>query len=105
VRSVGKPIVVRVHPAQKLRVTVSGVVKITNTTKHAKASYVEVTVEERDGALHLRVRDDGAGGADLRRGSGLIGLHDRVEALAGTIVITSPTGQGTTIEVALPLGA
>ncbi|MET9272999.1 GAF domain-containing protein [Kribbella sp. NPDC003557] len=77
---------------------------ITNTTKHAEASYVEVTVEERDGALHLRVRDDGAGGADLRRGSGLIGLHDRVEALAGTIVITSATGQGTTIEVALPLG-
>ncbi|WP_432936431.1 GAF domain-containing protein [Kribbella sp. CA-253562] len=76
---------------------------VTNTTKHAKASYVEVGVEERDGALRLRVRDDGVGGAEPQQGSGLIGLRDRVEALAGSIDISSPVGEGTVIEVALPV--
>ncbi|MEU8226724.1 histidine kinase [Kribbella sp. NPDC048915] len=76
---------------------------VTNTTKHAEATYVEVTVQERDGALRLRVHDDGLGGADVQGGSGLIGLHDRVEALSGTINITSPSNEGTTIQVALPI--
>jgi signal transduction histidine kinase len=56
-----------------------------------------------DGSLSLEVRDDGAGGADPTRGSGLIGLRDRVEALGGTIVVESPVGAGTSIVVALPV--
>jgi signal transduction histidine kinase len=76
---------------------------VTNTTKHAAASYAEVVVAERDEALWLRVRDDGAGGADPRRGSGLTGLRDRVEALGGAIHVSSPVGDGTQIEVSLPL--
>ncbi|GAA0911725.1 GAF domain-containing protein [Virgisporangium aurantiacum] len=75
---------------------------ITNTTKHAAASYVEVVVEERDHGLWLSVRDDGSGGADARRGSGLTGLRDRVEALGGSIDVSSPPGEGTLIEVSLP---
>jgi signal transduction histidine kinase len=76
---------------------------ITNTTKHADASHVEVTVEQQDATLRLHVRDDGIGGADPKRGSGLTGLRDRVEALSGAIDITSPTGDGTVIQVSLPV--
>ncbi len=76
---------------------------LTNTIKHAKASHSEVTVEQRDSRLWVRVRDDGVGGATTQQGSGLIGLHDRVEASDGTVDLTSPAGQGTQIEVSLPL--
>jgi signal transduction histidine kinase len=76
---------------------------LTNATKHAHASGVRVTVEEQDQRLHLSVRDDGAGGADPARGSGLIGLRDRVEALGGSLGISSPPGEGTLISVELPL--
>jgi signal transduction histidine kinase len=76
---------------------------LTNTAKHTRASVVRVTVEVRHGVLELSIRDDGAGGADPARGSGLIGLTDRVDALGGTIEVTSPTGQGTTLRVTLPI--
>jgi signal transduction histidine kinase len=54
--------------------------------------------------LLLSVRDDGAGGADATRGSGLTGLRDRIEALGGRIQIESQTGSGTVIEVEIPIG-
>jgi PAS domain S-box-containing protein len=76
---------------------------LTNTAKHAHASAVHVAVEARDGVLELFIRDDGSGGADPTRGSGLIGLSDRVDALGGTIEVTSPLGQGTTLLITLPL--
>ena len=76
---------------------------LTNAAKHAHASIIEVEVETLDGILRLSVRDDGAGGADTTRGSGLIGLKDRVETLGGTITVTSPIGEGTTVRVELPL--
>ena len=76
---------------------------LTNTTKHAKASHAEVIVEQRHSTLWVSVRDDGVGGAGTQRGSGLIGLHDRVEAINGTVDLTSPAGQGTLIRVSLPL--
>ena len=71
--------------------------------KHARASVAYVDVDVRDDALHLRVRDDGAGGADPARGSGLIGIDDRVEALGGTMHIDSPAGKGTSLLVTLPI--
>jgi signal transduction histidine kinase len=77
---------------------------LTNTTKHARASRATVVADEQDGILHLSIRDDGVGGADPRDGSGLIGLRDRVEALGGSIDVTSPTGEGTLVEVELPVG-
>src|SRR5579859_1602374 len=76
---------------------------LTNTAKHAHASTVHVAVEAGDGVLGLSIRDDGCGGADPARGSGLIGLTDRVDALAGTIDVASPIGVGTTLMVTLPL--
>ena len=75
---------------------------ITNAAKHAQASVIDVCVDARDGALTLSISDDGVGGADPSRGSGIIGLRDRVEALGGTILVLSPSGQGTTLHVQLP---
>ena len=62
---------------------------LTNATKYAQASVAEVGVRTADDRLRLTVRDDGIGGANLKRGSGLIGLADRVEALGGTLRSTA----------------
>jgi signal transduction histidine kinase len=75
---------------------------LTNAAKHAHASVVHVVLDVGHGVLELSIRDDGSGGADPARGSGLIGLTDRVEAVGGTIDVTSPAGQGTTLHVTLP---
>jgi len=79
---------------------------LTNAAKHSGAAAAEVEVEEIAGedVLRVRVRDDGRGGAELGRGSGLLGLKDRVEALGGRIWLHSPPGSGTTLEVHIPLG-
>jgi signal transduction histidine kinase len=76
---------------------------LANTAKHARASVARVEVQAGDGRLLLSVRDDGVGGAATGRGSGLVGLTDRVEALGGTITVHSPIGQGTRLEVDLPI--
>jgi signal transduction histidine kinase len=76
---------------------------LTNAAKHAEATVAEVKVAESDGALHVRVRDDGRGGAHVNHGSGLIGLEDRAEALGGHLQLHSPPGAGTTLEIELPL--
>jgi PAS domain S-box-containing protein len=76
---------------------------LTNATKHANASRVNVGAAVRDNCLVLTIHDDGVGDANPSGGSGLIGLRDRVEALGGSIEIHSPRGQGTHIAVELPL--
>jgi signal transduction histidine kinase len=76
---------------------------LANAEKHARASVVEVGVEATDGRLRVRVRDDGIGGADPVRGSGLLGLKDRIEALGGTFSVHSPVGGGTTVTCELPV--
>jgi signal transduction histidine kinase len=76
---------------------------ITNAAKHAHAAVVDVRVDASDGSIRISVRDDGAGGPDPDRGSGLVGLKDRVEALGGTVEIRSPAGAGTDLEVAIPV--
>jgi signal transduction histidine kinase len=76
---------------------------LTNVEKHADASLVKLIAMDGDGILTLEVRDDGIGGVDAGRGSGILGLTDRVEALGGTISITSPPGHGTTISDELPI--
>ncbi len=78
---------------------------LTNTAKHARASAVRVEVEVAAEVLRVAVRDDGAGGADLARGTGLVGLKDRVEALGGRIFLDSPRGAGTSLRVEFPLTA
>jgi signal transduction histidine kinase len=77
---------------------------LTNASKHANAARVWVSLRVEDDMLLLSVRDDGAGGADATRGTGLTGLRDRIEALGGTIQIKSPSGAGTHIDVKIPIG-
>jgi signal transduction histidine kinase len=63
---------------------------------------VHIAVDHRHTTLCLSIRDDGIGGADPARGSGLIGLRDRVEAMGGTIIVDSRVGAGTAVLVSLP---
>jgi signal transduction histidine kinase len=76
---------------------------LTNAAKHSHASVVNVELNDHDSVLQLAIRDDGIGGADPRRGSGLVGLSDRIEALGGTLEVTSPAGHGTTLLIEVPL--
>jgi signal transduction histidine kinase len=78
---------------------------LTNVAKHAHANVVHLIASNDDGVLTLEVGDDGIGGVDAGRGSGILGLTDRAEALGGTISITSAPHVGTTLCVRLPLTA
>jgi signal transduction histidine kinase len=64
---------------------------------------VDAEVAADGGALRVEVRDDGRGGTDPAEGSGLLGLKDRVEAIGGTMLLTSPPGASSTLRVELPL--
>jgi signal transduction histidine kinase len=75
---------------------------LANAAKHSRASRIDVSLEQRDRTLLLSVRDDGVGGADAARGSGLVGLTDRVEALGGSIDLTSVPGEGTQLTAEFP---
>jgi signal transduction histidine kinase len=76
---------------------------LTNAAKHARASQVTVRAEAGDANLHLSIRDDGIGGADSAKGSGLTGLIDRVEAVGGKMAISSRPGSGTSLLVDIPV--
>ena len=75
----------------------------TNAAKHAQATELTVMVNADDENLHLLVRDDGLGGAEFDKGTGLIGLKDRVEALDGQLTVSSPVGTGTSLDATIPL--
>jgi signal transduction histidine kinase len=76
---------------------------LANATKHAQASRIELSLATRSGSLLLSIRDDGVGGADPARGSGLLGLADRVQALGGSVRVSSRPGEGTHITAELPV--
>jgi signal transduction histidine kinase len=78
---------------------------LTNTARHARAGKAKVSVKAADGHLDLMIVDDGAGGADPAKGSGLIGLVDRVEAVGGHLSVSSPAGVGTSLAVTIPYAA
>jgi signal transduction histidine kinase len=77
---------------------------LTNVGKHARASAATVAVSERNGSMAIEVVDDGCGGADTERGTGLRGLADRVEALGGRLRVWTPAGGGTELRAELPCG-
>jgi signal transduction histidine kinase len=77
---------------------------LTNAAKHARASAVHVELDTPGAILQLAIRDDGIGGADPAHGSGLVGLRDRIEALGGTLEVSSPAGAGTTLLIEIPAG-
>jgi signal transduction histidine kinase len=76
---------------------------LANVAKYASASRARVEVALDDGLLVVEVSDDGVGGADAGKGSGLRGLADRVEALGGGLRVSSEPGQGTTVRAELPM--
>ena len=75
---------------------------LANAVKHAAATRVTVRVRGGGSALEVEVVDDGVGGADVRGGSGLEGLADRLAALDGRLEVTSPLGEGTTVTAVIP---
>ena len=77
---------------------------LTNAAKHAQATEVRVAARCSDGILTSEVADDGVGGAGNGKGSGLRGLADRVGALDGRLIVSSPPGQGTTLRAEFPCG-
>ena len=77
---------------------------LTNVAKYAQASEARVRIGRTDGTAQVEVVDDGVGGADASGGSGLRGLADRVEALGGRLVVSSPVGEGTAVRAQLPVG-
>jgi signal transduction histidine kinase len=92
---------------ERVEVTVYYVVAeaLTNVAKHADASLVWVDLEADEGLVRLGICDDGVGGADPSRGSGLVGLKDRVAATGGSLRVDSRPGQGTRLLVELPIDA
>jgi signal transduction histidine kinase len=76
---------------------------LANVTKYASASSVSIRVALEDDRLRARITDDGVGGADPSRGTGLRGLRDRVEALGGTLTVESSPGHGTRLSVEIPV--
>ena len=78
---------------------------LTNAVKHSGARAVRVELSRDGTTLSLRVRDDGCGGATVRKSSGLKGLADRVDALGGSFALVSPRGSGTELRVELPCGS
>jgi len=78
---------------------------LANAGKHAGAARVDIALRCRDGHLEVTVTDDGHGGADPARGSGLTGLVDRAEVLGGSVSVHSPNGHGTRLVAILPLSA
>ena len=77
---------------------------LANVAKHAAAAHVAVAVTSSDGRVRVEVADDGVGGADPARGSGLRGLADRVETFGGTLQVESTSGHGTRLAAEIPLG-
>jgi signal transduction histidine kinase len=75
---------------------------VANAIKHGEPGAIEVSVEQADGQLRVRIEDDGRGGAKRRDGAGLAGLVDRVEALGGSLSLSSEAGRGTVVEAVLP---
>ena len=76
---------------------------LTNVAKYSQATEAGVLVERINGRVKVEVSDDGIGGADATRGSGLRGLSDRVAALDGTLSVESPQGHGTRLRAEIPV--
>jgi signal transduction histidine kinase len=76
---------------------------LANVAKYASATQASVGAETRGTTLRVEVGDDGVGGADASRGSGIRGLQDRVAAVGGRVTIDSPPGQGTLVVAEIPI--
>jgi signal transduction histidine kinase len=93
----------RFHPTIEVAAYYVVAEALTNVVKHAEAESVRVSARRDDHVLVVMVQDDGRGGADPQRGTGLIGLTDRVEALRGSLSISSSRNAGTLLRAEFPL--
>ena len=102
------PVTIEAVPEERLPAAVESTIyfvvseALANVAKYAHATHASVTVHESGGWIRVEVADDGVGGADAGRGSGLRGLEDRVAVLEGTLSVDSPPGAGTRLRVELP---
>ena len=78
---------------------------LANVGKYAEATAASVRLSRTAAGVAIEIADDGVGGADAAHGSGLHGLADRVEALDGQLLVTSPPGAGTVVTAELPCGS
>jgi signal transduction histidine kinase len=92
----------RLTPPQEAALYFTASEAVANVAKYAEATRIRVRVWKDDGEVAIEIQDDGVGGADPSRGSGLRGLADRVEALGGQVHVSSPAGGGTRLVAALP---
>jgi signal transduction histidine kinase len=93
----------RPHPAIEAAAYFLVSEALKNVAKYARADRVSVDIAATDGMLEVTIADDGAGGADASKGSGLRGLVDRVTALGGQMDVTSPPGRRTRLSARLPV--
>jgi len=104
------PAIVTDQPDRRLPPTVEATAyfvvseALANAAKHAAATRVGIGARCVAGSLRVQVSDDGIGGADRERGTGIEGLHDRVAALGGWLTVDSPPGQGTLVVAEIPIG-
>jgi signal transduction histidine kinase len=105
------PVTVEAHGAERLPGPVESAAyfvvseALANVAKYAHATHATVTLERFNGHVTIEVADDGVGGADVGKGSGLRGLEDRVAALDGVLTVESPAGGGTRIRAVIPVNA
>jgi signal transduction histidine kinase len=103
------PVQVERQPAERLPQTVEIAAyyviaeALTNVAKYADAGEVVVAIERLDGIARIEVRDDGSGGADPDRGTGLRGLADRLALVGGRLHVFSPPGEGTYVSAEIPV--
>jgi signal transduction histidine kinase len=108
VQRIPVPVTVLAVPEERLAADVEATAyfivceALANIAKHAQASAATVSLARSDGLLVFEIADDGVGGADSALGSGIRGLHDRVEARGGRLRVTSPPGRGTRIVGEIP---
>ena len=95
----------RLAPAIETALYYSVSEALTNVDRYAAASRASVSLRRRNGAVEVEVADDGRGGADPARGSGLRGLQDRLSAIDGTLELDSAPGRGTRLRARVPLDA
>src|SRR5581483_4676342 len=93
----------RFHPTVEVAAYFVVSEALTNVVKHAEASNVRLSARRENGSLVVKVEDDGRGGAKPQGGTGLIGLTDRVEALRGTLSISSSEADGTLLRAEIPI--
>jgi len=104
------PVDVKTAPTERLPAPVEAAAyfvvaeALTNVARYSQASRASVAVERRNGHAVVEVRDDGVGGADPSRGTGLMGLADRLAALDGRLEVDSPSGGGTVVRADIPCG-